>query len=398
LTNNDNKGKLLNCSLKNKNDQGGKITMKIGALSDTHNCSKEAIEKVMAEFKKSNVEIIVHCGDIEPHHLKKELFDNLHTVVALTKDQINQPAFNQFNKPEKWHYTAPENRVVSIDLNGECIKIYVGHQRSFEFLTGSEEILLNHLEEMRKTHDGIRLCFSGHTHYQTCAQMLNSVIFINPGAVITTVDGGIEFAIIDTVKSEISFRRIPTEKPIKKPTSIAVISDTVGISEIKPTFWQRLAKDLAKRQISKLIWFGNLRIEDIHRPELKDIEIYFRLKPNQLVDSAFEEINHLNWHPIRIDDSHLDYSIISIDGYEICIKPDLGIELAKSSERDINQICKFMKVRHPYLEIILFGNNLQGFYEGGTELPIVSPGDAKLENLAILNFPSKEITLSHVPH
>ena len=59
--------------------------MIIGVLSDTHNDKMNVLPYVMAEFKKRNVEMIVHCGDIEPKHLKPELFNNLPVICALTE-------------------------------------------------------------------------------------------------------------------------------------------------------------------------------------------------------------------------------------------------------------------------------------------------------------------------
>ncbi len=51
--------------------------MIIGILSDTHTDKANAIPHIVKEFKRRYVEVIFHCGDIEPIHLDPKLFGNL---------------------------------------------------------------------------------------------------------------------------------------------------------------------------------------------------------------------------------------------------------------------------------------------------------------------------------
>jgi len=205
--------------------------MILGALSDTHTDTANAIPHIMREFKKRGVEYIIHPGDIDPKHLKPEMFLNLPVACALTEEQVNGDDKEKFLVPPKgWIYTRPGNRIVRLP-NGEVI--YVGHKLSSNFLTGSEAEMDRKLQEIRNQHDGLRLVFSGHTHHGIRFQG-HLVTFVNPGAVEESWDGH-EFAIIDTDTGEIVFCRIPKTKLVKSDFSFAVISDSLDISEVDPT-------------------------------------------------------------------------------------------------------------------------------------------------------------------
>ena len=110
-----------------------------GVIADTHEDKMNALSHIMAEFKKRRVEAIIHAGDIEPKHLKPELFNNLPVICALVESQIGKPEFAK--SPKGWIFTKPGERV----FNFCNVRIYVGHKRAFEFLAGSEADLTNTL-------------------------------------------------------------------------------------------------------------------------------------------------------------------------------------------------------------------------------------------------------------
>lgn len=118
--------------------------MILGVMSDTHTDRLKALPHIIAEFRKRGVETIIHCGDLKPEHMKPEFFGNLPVICALTEDQgeITPPAAN-------WRFTEPDNRIVNL---GEG-KAYVGHKRSFDFLTGSEAELNQTLQRIRKDNE-----------------------------------------------------------------------------------------------------------------------------------------------------------------------------------------------------------------------------------------------------
>ena len=130
--------------------------MIIGILSDTHHDKVNAIPHVIAEFARRKVEVVFHCGDIEPQHLDHKLFGGLPVVCALIEEQAAMPEF--CFPPNGWRFTKPGDRIVTLP-NG--MRFYVGHKRSFEFLTGAETELMKTLEVVRRDYDCVQWLFSG---------------------------------------------------------------------------------------------------------------------------------------------------------------------------------------------------------------------------------------------
>ena len=72
--------------------------MRLGVMSDTHNISEVVIKNVMDELRNVHkVEMIVHCGDINPEHISAELFGNLPLACALVEGQEKNPVFEEKN-------------------------------------------------------------------------------------------------------------------------------------------------------------------------------------------------------------------------------------------------------------------------------------------------------------
>ena len=351
-----------------------------GVISDTHEDKMNALSHIMAEFRKRNVEAIIHAGDIEPKHLKPELFNNLPVICALVESQIEKP---EFSKPPKgWIFTRPGKRVFNFCNN----VIYVGHKRAFEFLTGSEADLINTLNMIRRDHDFVRWLFSGHTHHQVYKKG-HLINFVNPGAVESSFEG-YEFAVINTETDEIVFSRILKTEPLKERFAVGVISDSLNISDLDNAFWENLADEFRKYDIKHIIHCGNLAESDIGREELKDFEVYYNLRSDQKNLNAPK-----NWHLIPGNQP-----VVEINGYRFYVQLDLGADLLEQSEYDMHKLC--LKLRRTYhgISFVLCGFTNDAFYEEGEQVRIINPGDiVKGRNYAVISLPRVEITFSHVP-
>jgi predicted phosphodiesterase len=351
-----------------------------GVIADTHEDKMNALAHIMAEFKKRNVEAIVHAGDIEPKHLKAELFGNLPVICALTESQIKKKEFAR--PPKGWIFTQPGKRVYNF-----CnTKIYVGHKRAFEFLTGSEADLVHTLNIIRKDNDLVRWLFSGHTHHQIYKQG-HLINFVNPGAVESSFEG-YEFAVINTETDEIVFSRLPKTKPLKERFSVGVISDSLNISDLDADFWKRLAEEFKKHNIKHCIHCGNLAEHDIGRKELEGFEVYYTLRSDQKNRSAPG-----NWHLIAAEQP-----VVEINGYRFYVQLYLGADLLEQSEYDMHRLCLKLRRQYPEIDFVLCGFTNDAFYEEGEQVRIINPGDiVKDRNYAVISLPNAEITFSRVP-
>lgn len=355
-------------------------------LSDTHKDEMNAIPHILKKYEKT-VETIIHCGDIKPKHLNPTLFGNKPVYCALTDEQVEkneQAEKKEFEiAPPDWKFTRPGKRIVDV---GD-IRIYLGHKRSFEFLTGSETKLIETLDTIRKDNDEVRWLFSGHTHHQIYKQG-HLISFVNPGAVEDSFDG-YEFAVIDPNSDKIVFSRIPRTKPKKRKFSVGVISDSLNISELDADFWKRLAKEFKKYSVKNIIHCGNISLEDIGREELKDFTVHYNLKK----ESRKQYNAPKNWRPISKENP-----IVKVNGYCFYVQFDLGAKLLEMAEVDMHRLS--LEIRRQYLEInfILCGFTHDAFYEEGQEVKIVNPGDViKDRNFAVISLPTTEITFAHVP-
>lgn len=358
--------------------------MIIGVVSDTHADKVNALSHIMAEFKKRNVDVIVHCGDIEGKHVKSDLFLGLPVICALNPEQEEKPDFQ--NPPKNWTFTKSSKRVID---HGH-IRMYVGHKRSFDFLNGTEIEMTKILNEARKVYDGLRLYFSGHTHHQIYLET-PTVKFINPGAVEGGFDG-YEFAVIDTEIPQIVFSRILQSKPAITDFSIGIISDSLNVSITNPGFWKGLAEELKKRNAMTIIHCGNINPADIGRQELKDFTVYYNLRVDQKNPVNVPE----NWHQIPL--VSVEPPVVCINGYLFYVQLDLGMDLLEKTEMGMSMLSLEKRREYPEISYILCGFTHNALFVEGSEIKIINPGDViRDRNFVVLCLPRGEVTYGHVP-
>jgi predicted phosphodiesterase len=362
--------------------------MILGVMSDTHSDKLKAIPHVIKEFKARHVKEVEHCGDIEEQHVNKDLFGGLPVNCALVDDQDKQESFA--NPPNGWRFTKTKDRIVGSSIE-KGLKLYVGHKRSFDFLTGSEARLREILFQIRKDGDNTRYVFSGHTHHQIYFQCGPSIEFINPGAVEASFDHCPNFATVDTETGEVVFSRILTTTPTIKPFSVAVISDSSRISIIDPDFWSKLAEELKKRNVSQIIHCGNIALQDIGHQALKDFYVHFNLTPNQEAPKKTSS----NWMLIDPKNPIVETK----DGdYKFYVQLDLGATLLAQSEVDMYKLSLSLGQKYPGIDYVLCGLTHDALYEQGEEIIIINPGDIiKGRNFVTIELPRNEISFARVP-
>lgn len=358
--------------------------MLLGVMSDTHEDYAGRISDVVREFDAKGVELIVHCGDIDPSHVDASLFGGKPVVCALVEGQDDEGASPFSHSPRNWILTKPGRRVLTL---GDT-KAYVGHKRSFEFLSGSEADLVETMNRIRRDNDGVRWIFSGHTHHQILMETPLTT-FINPGAVqeAPCVAGGHEYAIVDTRRKEIVFSRLPFICE-KKPLRVGVISDSLDITERDKSVWESLAQIFQDYAVSHVIHCGNLSVKDIGRAEMRGFEVHYALRPDQPHD-----LDSKGWHLIPRDEP-----IVDIHGYRFYVHLSLGSELLEKSEMDMYRMSLDVQRRFPETEFILFGFTRNRFYEEGENLLLINPGDlVRDRDYAILSLPKSEFTFGRLP-
>lgn len=355
--------------------------MIIGVLSDTHHDKAHAIPHVIEEFIRRQVETIFHCGDIELHDLDAGLFGNLPVICALTEAQVGAKEF--CFAPYNWRFTKPGDRIVTLP-NGA--RFYLGHKRSFEFLTGATGELMKTLEVIRKDYDCVQWLFSGHTHHQIFKQD-PLISFVNPGAIEDSYDG-YEFAVIDTETKETTFSRIPKTQPIKASYSVGIISDSLNISDLDANFWQDLAERFRKSQVKDIIHCGNISLSDVGRRELEEFNVHYFLRGDQKNPSHVPG----NWHLIPREKPTVD-----VGGSTFYVQLDLGVTIIDKSEFDMHKLSLQIRRDHPETSFILFGSTNYAFLEEGEQVRIINPGDVVRDrNFAIVTLPTTEVVFSSI--
>lgn len=363
--------------------------MRMGIMSDTHFDRKNAMAHIMQEFRKRESEVVLHCGDIRKEHLSPELFLNFPVYCALNQEEAENPAFRV--PPSNWRFTLPSNPTGDpanriLDINGT--RVYLGHKRAFDYLFGSERKLFEVIEAARRTHDGLRWYFSGHTHHQIYMQgkLTN---FVNPGAVEGALDGNYEFATIDTDTEEIVFSRILNTKPIIPDFSIGIVSDSLNISKMDPLFWGKLKNEFLRRGVGYVIHCGNIAKEDIGKEEMEPFTVFCNLRKDQEAPKYLPE----NWRVISKKNP-----VVEINGYRFYVQLDLGAKLLDLSEVDMGKLSARIRRTYPETTFALCGFTNNAFYEEGEEINIINPGDIRSDrNFCVLCLPRKEITFGHVP-
>jgi len=359
--------------------------MILGVLSDTHSDRAGAIPHIIKEFKKRNVDVIIHCGDIEIQHISSEVFSNFEVFCALNNEQLEKPAFENAlkNPPAKWTFTVPHKRIIDI----RHVRCYVGHKKSFEFLFSPETEFGKTLEALRKDNDGLRWVFAGHSHQQVCFQN-HLVSFVNPGAIEASLDG-YEFAIVDTDTGQIIFNRIPKTTPVENPFSIGIISDSLNISNLDIDFWHKLKKEFENRGVTSIIHCGNIAVNDIGRKELENFTVYYKLRQRQIHSGKTPE----NWRLIPEGEP-----IVQIDGRQFYIHSALARILLEESGAEMHQECLKTLEQYPEVSFILYGGTNDAFLQEDQRARIINPGDVvSSRSFAVICLPRTEITFGYVP-
>ncbi len=366
--------------------------MKLGVVSDTHNIPDIVIRNVMDELKNIHkVEMIIHCGDINPEHISAELFGNLPLACALVEGQEKNPIFEE-KKPDNWRFTYPGKRIIELP---DGTKIYLGHRIHLNFLRTSEDKFDETLTVLREQNDGLRYVFGGHLHFQTLKEG-QLVTFINPGAIKDALGWGYEYAVVDTVTGEIIFGRILPTPDDRSTFSVGVISDSLDITHRDQTFWSKLATELAKRGVKDIIHCGNIDLKDIGRSELGNFNVHYAIRSDQsylhkqLKNN--EESIPSNWTMISED------KVVDINGYRFYVKLDFGLDLMSLSEHDMDAAAMKIRLQHPETTFVLCGFTRQALYVEGQQVTIINPGDVNIgRGYAVIRLPCNMITYHSVP-
>jgi len=354
----------------------------IGIMADTHVDMLEgeanATPHVIREFLERGVKLILHGGDMAARDLDSKLYGGLPVVCALVKDQVGELEF-QF-PPPGWMFTKPGDRIVRLDRHK---KIYVGHNTSHDFLTGSESAMAQKINAVRNEHDGVVLYVTAHTHHQF-AIVTRTITLINPGAVWNGFNGH-EFCTFNIKNGEIVCSRVPQTKSGRDPFSVGIISDSFNVSELDPHFWEKLRAAFVKRGVRYIIHCGNIALGDIGRRELGDFEVHYYLRKDQ--DDFLKRTKSAvkypdNWHQVMVDNP-----VVNIEGHIFCIQLELGAELAEKSEFAMEELCLGLRKKYPGTRTVLCGLTGHPFYEEGQELCLINPGSALDRKWAVLCLP-----------
>jgi len=355
---------------------------RFGVISDTHNVDRSVIEQIVAEFKSRGVDLILHCGDIMPQHLDAKLFGDFPVICALVANQPQIPEY--VFSPAGWAFTRPDDRVVNLGT----MRVYVGHQRSIDFLLKSEQDLRRIIDEIHKRHDGLRIMVAGHTHHQILVED-DPVLFINPGAAMGGYDG-YEFALIDLEKKEVIFSRIPLTPSHADPFTIGVISDTGNIMERDENFWFQLAEEFRRRDVSQVIHCGNIWSNDIGRQEFAGFNVFCYLGDDQV--NKFSDPKPKNWHIVSKNNP-----IVEINGYRFYIEYSLGVDFFERSEYSMSMFSRQLSKQYHHIDFVLCGLIHSALYEEGDEVTIINPGDArKRRKFVTICLPRNEVTFGSV--
>jgi len=365
--------------------------MKLGITSDTHDDRANAFPHIVKELKARGVEAIIHCGDIKSGHVNSEFLGNMPVFCALVDGQKEKPEFDNLlrNPPAGWVFTLPgeeRDRIVHVG-DTTC---YVGHKRSFDFLFSAETTFSKTLDSLRKNFDGLRWVFAGHSHQQTFFKTL-LVTYVNPGAVEGSFNGH-EFATVDTDTGEVVFCRIPETNSIETTFSIGIISDTLNVSKRDTSFWAKQRKEFESRGVTHIIHCGNIALEDIGHPELKNFDVHFKLRKTRQIQ-IYQGQPPINWH--EIPDAE---PIVSINGRQFYVHSDLARILLEESGADMHRECLKILEAYPEVGSILYSGSDNAFLQEDQRAMIINPGNARTSrSFIVLCSPRDEMTIGYVP-
>ncbi len=388
--------------------------MKLGVMSDTHNCSKDSIREIVGEFKQRGVQEIVHCGDILHSHTDTELFGDFPVTCVLTKDQAFSRHFAF--PPAKWRFVRPsypENppQIVGKLDDSEASQVireqaefcerqrifarlvplgdlfaYCGHERSFDALNRPEKVH-EFFRELNQVKDGVYLAMTGHTHHQFLYRN-NNVFWVNPGAVEMSWNSTVEFAVIDTDKRQVVFGRLSKAEAKMTPVTVGLLADTGVVSELDVNFWERASVSFQERGVTKVICCGDFRPQDIGRPELKEMEVHYYLLPGMEASQQAP-----NWHLI----SH-EHPIVEICGHNFYVQHGIGSEQANFSEIQRDEAFRDLFARYKRLEFIVAGLTSDTIYMEGQNYSFLDPGDARDHKcVGTICLPRRELDFYTIP-
>ncbi len=371
--------------------------MIIGCISDTHEISREVIREIVEEeFKKRKVEVVVHAGDIIPAHVDPELFGGLPVVCVLTKDQAFSPHFAV--SPQNWRFVRPAYaqdppksagkfndpaaaaKISELEEFCELQRIfarlvrigdlvaYCGHERSFDAFNRPEKVK-DFFTQVNQVKDGVYLAITGHSHHQFLYRT-NNVTWVNPGAVERSWNSTVEFAVIDTTRNQVIFARLSKAEAKATPVTIGIVSDTAEVSDLDANYWARLAKQFQDRGVTEVICCGYFQPQDIGRPELSDMQVYYYLMPED--KGKNEEHRPANWHPI----DH-DKPIVEICSHRFYVQHGIGPEQANFSEIQRDNAFKELFHQHQRLDFIVAGLTSDTIYQEAQNYAFIDPGDAR---------------------
>lgn len=403
--------------------------MILGIMADTHRVGEEVIRQIVDDLIKRDAEIIIHSGDLEPCHMKADLFGGLPVVLALSRTQHPMLNGDFVFPPSQWHLTRPvvldptrmviqdpllrqameqmglvmqddsvqaviehiniANRLVDLG----ALKAYVGHERSHDVL--NDKARFNEfLQRINQVCGGVSLICTGHTHHKFLVQR-DHINWINPGAVMvmpsTVVPGdGYDYALYNSANNEVVFCRIPVVSGIHEPVTVGIIADTDNISQLDESYWRQLAREFHERGTQSIIMCGNHWGGDIGRSEFDGFEVYFNMLPHQTDVSRYPS----NWH--RIDPN---FPVVDVMGFKLMVQYDFGDGLSKETEVSSLQAAKELSRLHQnhHIDFVLCGQSQDALLEDGEGIIILCPGDSRnRRKFATVCLPRKEITFGAV--
>ncbi|MCX6763989.1 MAG: hypothetical protein NTZ97_04680 [Candidatus Moranbacteria bacterium] len=300
--------------------------------------------------------------------------------------------------PSNWHITIPgPTRIVP--LPGGDMSLYVGHKLAFNyFISKPESELETELLEFIRKYDSLRLFTTGHGHHQF-AVYLGLCLIINSGAASepTGIAGGWEFAIFNTLTKRLILSRIPRTESTKPYLKIAVITDSLDISEDDPGFWKKLAEVLKNDGVTHIVHCGNIAKADIGRPELKKFKVYFNpvLGDERLTDYSA----HKNWFELKPDADDKENCFQEIEGYSFLVRLNFGLDIGRMSEAGMGDFAKNMIRKHPSTYHMFCRVTPNTFCEELPKIMILKPGNIHSGRCyATLELPRNEFTFDRVPY
>lgn len=393
--------------------------MILGVLGDTHECDDALIKEIVEkEFRPRGVELIVHTGDIISRHVDADLFGNFPVICVLTKQQAFDFRFSV--SPHNWRFVRPafpldpprfrgtmvdqkaEEYVIDIEEycmkqrifarlvpiaspGGDRLVVYCGHERSFDVFKDPQKVR-DFFTEVNQVCDGVNLALTGHMHHQFVFRN-GPITWVNPGAVFESFNKTVEFGVVDTRTKEVVLGRLSGPEAKVSPVTVGIVSDLGNVDQIDATFWQRLRKEFATRGVSHVIACGDFRPEDIGRPELDGLTVYYYLLPGYANGRATP-----NWQQLLPENP-----VAEICGHWFYVQHGIGPEQADFSEIQRHAAFADILKQYKHVDFIAAGLVSGTILQETENYAFVNPGDARDHKyFATICLPRREYTVSTV--